>query len=231
MIGVTNAIFGYDNRPIVSVDRLEVRPGHCLGMFGPNGSGKTTLVRGLAGLLAPLSGSVQRQSELRIGYVQQHRSIELHWPMTALDAASMAVSARTRCGWISREHRRRIVEHLSVLEAIDLADRPFASLSGGQQQRVLLAGALSALPQLLILDEPTDGLDVRSRRILLRVLRDAATRGLATIMISHAIDDIATLSDEVAWFQEADLPGQPTRVELVPVDELVRRVMNMRQSA
>jgi ABC-type sugar transport system ATPase subunit len=66
---------------------------------------------------------------------------------------------------------------------------------------------------------------------LLRALRDAAKLGLATIMISHAIDDIAVLSDEVAWFQEADLPGQPTRVELVPVNELVQRVMKMRQSA
>src|SRR5204862_1990255 len=98
---------------------------------------------------------------------------------------------------------------MQTLEVDDLAHRSFSSLSGGQQQRVLLAGALAADPQLLILDEPTEGLDVRSRRILIRALRDAASGGLATIMISHAIDDVSSLSDEVAWFHDAESPGEP----------------------
>src|SRR5689334_15133805 len=85
LIRARSVVFGYGGRPIVRADDLAIHAGHCLGMFGPNGSGKTTLVRGLAGLIQPMSGSVKRQPNLRIGYMQQHRSMELHWPMTALD--------------------------------------------------------------------------------------------------------------------------------------------------
>ena len=230
-IRVENAVFGYAGRPVVHIRELALHPGRCMGMFGPNGSGKTTLVRGVSGLLAPMRGKVERTVGLRIGYLQQHRAMELHWPMTALDAAALAVSARARFGWMSRGAIDIVRRSMGDLEVDDLASRGFASLSGGQQQRVLLAGALAAEPQLLILDEPTEGLDVRSRRILIRRLREAAANGLSTIMISHAIDDLAALSDEVAWVHEAADAGEPNPVEVVPVSALLERVTAMRQSA
>ncbi|HWB18801.1 MAG TPA: ATP-binding cassette domain-containing protein [Phycisphaerales bacterium] len=231
VVEAKNAVFGYQGRAIVRVECLQVHAGQCLGVFGPNGSGKTTLVRGLSGLIPPMAGSVQRSGTLRMGYVQQHRSMDLQWPMTALDAASIAVSSRRPFGWMSSHARRGIVEAMVTLEVSDLSERHFASLSGGQQQRVLLAGALAAQPELLILDEPTEGLDVRSRRILLRALSEAEKNGLATIMISHAIDDLASLSDEVVWFHEGEHEGEPSRVEVMAVDSLVERVLKLRQTA
>src|SRR5881394_869154 len=99
LIDVESAAFGYEGRAVVRVEKLEVRAGRCLGIFGPNGSGKTTLVRGVTGLLAPLSGQVRRNESVRIGYVPQHRAIEMHWPMSGRDIATLGVSARRRFGW------------------------------------------------------------------------------------------------------------------------------------
>jgi ABC-type multidrug transport system ATPase subunit len=119
---------------------------------------------------------------------------------------------------------------MRLLEVEDIAPRPLASLSGGQQQRLLLAGALAAEPQLLVLDEPTEGLDVRSRRIFLRALRGAAADGLSTIMISHTIDDLIALCDEVAWFHAAENPQSTSTVEMVAPAALAERVAAIHQT-
>src|SRR4051812_37676651 len=149
LVEARNAVFGYGKRPVVRLDALALHEGRSLGIFGPNGSGKTTLVRGLTGLLAPLEGSVTRRSGLRFGYLPQYRAIDLNWPMTGLDAASIATSARTRGGWIGRARRGMILSMMRRLGVEPLAPRSFAKLSGGQQQRVLLAGALASDPQIL----------------------------------------------------------------------------------
>jgi ABC-type Mn2+/Zn2+ transport system ATPase subunit len=229
LVEVKDAVFGYSNRPIVEVGELRVQPGGRLGMFGPNGCGKTTLVRGLTGLLPPMRGRVVRQGGLRVGYLPQRRTTDMHWPMSGADAASMALSARRRCGWIGAGDGL-IDQKTRMLEVQDLLERPLSSLSGGQQQRLLLAGALAAEPQLLVLDEPTDGLDVRSRRSFLAALRRAAAEGLTTIMISHAIDDLVALCDEIAWFHLAEDAGAPNRIEIVPAAALAERAVALHRT-
>src|SRR5689334_2768014 len=104
LVEITGATFGYQRRPVVRVESLALHAGRCLGVFGPNGAGKTTLVRGMTGLLAPMTGSVRRggNDSLRFGYLAQHRAMELHWPMTGFDAAAMALSAARRLGRIRR---------------------------------------------------------------------------------------------------------------------------------
>src|SRR5207302_10678804 len=117
-----------------------------------------------------------------------------------LDAAAMAVSAVRFLGRIGRKDATRVREAMTRMDVHALARRPFAKLSGGQQQRLLLAGALAAEPTVLVLDEPTDGLDVRSRQTLLSLLRDlTAAGGLCTAIISHEVEDLLYLCDEVAW--------------------------------
>ena len=100
LIDVLDAEFGYGQRAIVRAGSLCVEAGRCLGLYGPNGVGKSTLVRGMVGLLLPLVGRVQRRPGLRIGYVPQHRAMELHWPMTGEDVASLAISAHRLFGWV-----------------------------------------------------------------------------------------------------------------------------------
>jgi ABC-type Mn2+/Zn2+ transport system ATPase subunit len=229
LIEVNEAVFGYGGRAVVRIERLVVARGQCLGIFGPNGSGKTTLVRGITGLLSPMAGqvahsSIKAESSLRIGYLPQHRNIELHWPMTALDAASLAISARRLFGWIGsrnddvlRMMRRLGIEHL--------AHRPFAALSGGQQQRVLLSGALAGNPTILVLDEPTEGLDVRSTQELLDLLREFINEGMAMMIISHEADDLVQVSREIAWLHPAQQQGEPSTVEIVTPEALGEAIL------
>jgi ABC-type Mn2+/Zn2+ transport system ATPase subunit len=235
LVEVRGATFGYGERPVVRVDELHLRAGRSLGIFGPNGAGKTTLVRGVTGLLPPMAGEVIRNPPAdlrdaepgpRFGYLPQHRTMELHWPMSGLDAAAMASSARGRLGRITRDNERRIHDAMRRLGVADLARRPFSRLSGGQQQRLLLAGALAAEPNILVLDEPTDGLDVRSRETLLSLLRDlTAAGGLCTAIISHEVEDLLSLCDEIAWLHAADDPDHPSRVEVIAPERLAERML------
>lgn len=236
LIEVEDAVFGYGSKPVVRVERLALARGQCLGIFGPNGSGKTTLVRGITGLLPPLAGKVShepghdatsgRHAGLRISYLPQHRAIELHWPMSALDAAGLATSARRLFGWMGRKCDE-VLAMMRRLQIDHLAARPFASLSGGQQQRVLLAGALSSEPTVLVLDEPTEGLDVRSTQELLDVLREFTVEGLGMMIISHEADDLMQVAREIAWLHPAPVQGEPSRVEIVAPAELGERIMRV----
>jgi zinc transport system ATP-binding protein len=184
----------------------------------------------MTGLLAPMQGTVERAPDLRIGYLPQNRALELQWPMTGLDAASLAVSARFPLGRIDRRARHEILDSMSRLDVKDLAHRAFAKLSGGQQQRLLLAGALAAGPQAIVLDEPTDGLDVRSRHALLVLLQGLVRQGLATVIISHEVEDLMFLADSVAWLHPAQAPDEPSRVEILPPQSLAERILHARQA-
>jgi ABC-type Mn2+/Zn2+ transport system ATPase subunit len=236
LIEVDNATFGYGGRAVVRVEHLELHSSTCLGIFGPNGSGKTTLVRGITGLLRPMSGQVIHASStsahrpMRIGYLPQHRNIELHWPMTALDAASLAISARRWLGWVGP--RTKDVLAMMIRLGVDhLAAQPFASLSGGQQQRVLLSGALAGDPTVLVLDEPTEGLDVRSTQELVDLLRQFVAEGLAMMIISHEADDLVQVSGKVAWLHPARQQGEPNRVEIVAPQALGEAILSAARRA
>ena len=229
-ISVEAASFGYSGRPVVRVDHLRLRPGLCLGIFGPNGAGKTTLVRGTTGLLPPLSGQVRRGPDVRIGYLPQHRAMELHWPMSALDAASLAVSSRLWLGWV-RGTGAKVRDGMRTLGVDHLARRPFSKLSGGQQQRLLLAGALADEPDVLVLDEPTEGLDVKSRQVFLSALRDATAGGLCTVIISHDVEDLLFLCDRIAWLHPADDADAASHVEDVAPDVFAGRVVSAKKAS
>jgi len=228
LIELRQCVFGYGGVPIVQVDDLQLLAGQSLGVFGPNGCGKTTLVRGIIGLLAPLEGAVQRASGLRFGYLPQQRAMGLDWPMSGLDAAAMAVSAQRRFGWLGHA-ASRLRPQLRLLDVEDLAPRPFAKLSGGQQQRLLLAGALAADPQVLVLDEAAEGLDVGSRQVFLGALRQATAGGLCVVSITHNIEDVMALCDHVAWVHLSEVPSQPNCVEMISPSAFGERVLAARR--
>ena len=247
LIEVPHAVFGYGKRAVVRVDNLRLAEGRSLGLFGPNGSGKTTLVRGLMGLLPPMEGQVLRRPpaadsanasalsyepariKLDFGYLPQHRALDQNWPMSGLDAALMAISAQKR-GWIGRDSKK-VRAAMATLGVEDLAGRSFSGLSGGQQQRLLLAGAVACDPRILVLDEPTEGLDVRTRKILLEFLRRALGRGLCTVIISHDVQDILQACDEVAWLHPGEDQEQPSTVEMITPDDLAERVARARRAS
>jgi zinc/manganese transport system ATP-binding protein len=198
----------------VRVEQLGLRPGRCLGVFGPNGSGKSTLLGGIAGILKPLSGMVDRAPDVQLAYLPQLRTIDPSWPMTAFDAAAMPASSLSLWGRVGGRRRQAIRERLRALAVDDLARRPFRTLSGGQQQRVLLAGVLATRPDVLLLDEPTDGLDLQSRDRFVSALRAAKDVGLCVVLITHDPDELELLADDVAHLHPAPDPQHPSRVEM-----------------
>ncbi len=167
---------------------LRVTKGEIVTILGPNGSGKSTLLRALLGILPVSHGRVSRSPGLRIGYVPQKLHIDRTMPMTARR-------------FLSLPHRHSRADSDAALARVgvpEVADRPMAGLSGGQFQRVLLARALLTKPDLLVLDEPTQGLDQPGEAAFYRLIEEVRRdTGAAVLMVSHDLHVVMSASDRV----------------------------------
>ncbi len=176
---------------------LEIGDRDFLGVIGPNGGGKTTLLKILLGLLVPGHGTVkvfgQSPSRVRqrVGYVPQHAAIDPSVPATALDVVLMGRLRLSSWGpTFSSAHRAAAADALALTGTLDLAERPIAELSGGQRQRVLIARALAAEAELLLLDEPTQGVDLHREREVLELL-EQLNETMPIVMVSHDVHLVA----------------------------------------
>jgi ABC-type Mn2+/Zn2+ transport system ATPase subunit len=191
---------GYGKRPILSDVDFTVPEGDFLGVVGPNGSGKTTMLRALLGTLRPLAGEVRRAPGIRFGYVPQRDQVDYGFPLKVVDVVMMGRYDRIGLGRrptsSDREAAHTALEHVGIG---DLANRQLASLSGGQRQRTLIARALVGQPNVLILDEPTNGMDLVSTTQILGLARELHERDrLTVIMVSHALNEVANYVDRIA---------------------------------
>ncbi len=183
---------------LASVD-LDLPTGHLLGILGPNGGGKTTLLRVLLGLEPADSGSVSVLGEppgrtRRIGYVPQAPRFDFRFPATVRDLVTLGLPPRS-----GRDGDARVTAVLEQIGLTPLADRPAGHLSGGEKQRIFLARALVRRPRLLLLDEPTLGIDVGALDRFLHFLSDIRKeQEMSVIMVSHDFSVITTHADEVA---------------------------------
>ncbi|RCK79068.1 MAG: Zinc ABC transporter, ATP-binding protein ZnuC [Candidatus Ozemobacter sibiricus] len=207
---------GYPGRPVVEGVTFDLPLGSALGLVGPNGSGKTTLLRTLLGLLPPLAGRLDRPGARPggVGYVPQQGAIDELFPFTVRDIVEMGLAARHSAWWGPAAAWR--AEAQAALAAVGLADqagRLFRELSGGMKQRALVARALAGRPDLLVLDEPTRGLDLGQTATLLRLLDQLRRdRGLTTIMVSHVLSDVLEHTDQLLLLHEGRVAFQgPTR--------------------
>jgi ABC-type Mn2+/Zn2+ transport system ATPase subunit len=201
LVALEGAAIGYGRAALLRGVSLEVAPADFLAVVGPNGGGKTTLVRTLLGVLPVLGGRRVARSGVRVGYVPQRDHVDAHWPLTVADVALMGRYRLVRGGRSPGDADRDAVRAaLARVGIADLARRSFRTLSGGQRQRTLIARALAADPELLVLDEPTSGMDPSAELDAMDVLRDLhRAGGLAVVMISHRLEAVANYARRLAF--------------------------------
>ncbi|EIX1533726.1 zinc ABC transporter ATP-binding protein ZnuC [Cronobacter sakazakii] len=188
LVSLQNVSVSFGQRRVLSDISLTLTGGRILTLLGPNGSGKSTLVRVVLGLVAPDEGVIKRERQLRIGYVPQKLHLDATLPLTV--SRFMRLRPRTR--------KADILPALKRVQAGHLIDAPMQKLSGGETQRVLLARALLNAPQLLVLDEPTQGVDVNGQVALydlINQLRNELNCGV--LMVSHDLHLVMAKTDEV----------------------------------
>jgi len=181
----------YDGPPVLADVDLTVSAGTFSGIVGPSGSGKTTLLRAVLGTAPVVTGTVWREPGVAMGYVPQVETVDWNFPVTVAEAVLMARTRGRRLPWASRAEKREVADVLARLGIGDLGRRHIRHLSGGQQQRVFIARALLGRPGVLLLDEPTSGVDVRTRHDVLHLLADLNAQGLAIVLTTHDLNGIA----------------------------------------
>jgi len=221
LLALGDVSFGYDGRPILQHLTFTIERGEFLALLGPNGAGKTTLLRGLLGLIPVLAGELRRGLDRRApppGYVPQRDTLDPIFPLSALEVVLMGTYARLPpLRPVGRRERRRAAECLAQVGLAALAPHPFWSLSGGQKQRVLIARALAAEPELLLLDEPTAGVDPgASAAIMETITRLNRERGLTVVLVTHHLRLLRPVVQSVIWVESGSATKGPPEVMLAP---------------
>ncbi len=195
-------------REVLSGVTLRLGPGEIVTVIGPNGSGKSTLLRAMLGIERLAAGQVTRKPGLRLGYVPQRLAIDRTMPMTA--ARFLSLPRKVSPGETARS--------LTRVGVPAVADQQMTSLSGGQFQRVLLARALLNAPELLILDEPTQGLDQPGEAAFYRLIEEVRRdTGAAVLLVSHDLHVVMAASDRVVCLNgHVCCEGAPQVVSAAP---------------
>jgi manganese/zinc/iron transport system ATP- binding protein len=222
VVEVEDLTVAYDTKPILWDIDLKIPKGKLMAIVGPNGAGKTTLIRTMLGLLTPISGSVRfinggddvHALRNRIGYVPQSGSVDWDFPATVLDVVLMGTYGKL--GWIKRPGKaqaRLAHEALARVGMEEYASRQISQLSGGQQQRVFLARALAQQAEVYFMDEPFKGVDVKTEKAIIQLLKELKEQGRTVVVVHH---DIQTVADYFDWVTLINLRV----VASGPVDEV-----------
>jgi zinc transport system ATP-binding protein len=209
LVDINGLNFSYGRHSVLSGIDLQVNPGTTLGLIGPNGGGKTTLMRLLLGVLEPTAGSVRiaglapgkaiARGDV-IGYLPQNPPTSSRLPLSVRQVVRLGLAGKTG---VLRSYARDDLEFAdSLLErvgVVDMADRPISALSGGELQRVYIARALAPRPRLLLLDEPTTGIDRGGQHRFIDFIQGLkAQLGLTIVFVSHDLRAVSSISDRIA---------------------------------
>jgi zinc transport system ATP-binding protein len=223
-IEIERVSFSYDGLPVLDDVSFTVPRQDFTSLVGPNGGGKTTLIKLMLGLLQPQQGVVRIFGERpervrhRIGYVPQYFNFDALFPIRVQDVVLMGELHESRwLGPYRRREREAASDALREVDLVALRDRPFFALSGGQRQRVLVARALVSRPELLLLDEPTANLDVRSENEVYDLIR-ALSRRLTVVLATHdigfvsaAVKSVVCVKNTVVVHPTSELTGELIR--------------------
>jgi zinc transport system ATP-binding protein len=209
IVDISGVDFAYAGQLVLKQIDLRIEQGSTVGIIGPNGGGKTTLVRLVLGLIQPTRGTIRiqgmmpRQAVRRgdvIGYLPQNPRVPDDFPLNVRQVVRLGLVGKTG---MLRPHAQadldfaeRMMDRVGIIE---LADQPVGELSGGQLQRVLIARALAAKPKLLLLDEPTTGIDRSGQQRFIEFLTNLKQElGLTLVMVSHDLRAVTAMSDRIA---------------------------------
>ena len=199
LVDITDVSSGYAGSPAIEDVSLKIWPGQFVAVVGPNGGGKTTLLRTILGAVPLMRGRVAIRGETvegaalkRVGYVPQLETIDWNFPITVEEVLLMGLFRKNH--WLKRikkEDLKKIDALLDRLNLTGLGKRHIRELSGGQQQAVFLGRALLGEPDLILLDEPTAGLDIRSRDDVIHFLHEINHQGVAIVITAHDLNWVA----------------------------------------
>lgn len=203
IVELRDVSFGFGRTPVLEQIDLHLHPGQLAALVGPSGAGKTTLLKLVLGLLKPTRGEVRLHSRILSGpahgvaYVPQVETVDWSFPVTAEQVVLMGRTQRAGLWpWPPAAVRAQAKSIMERLEIDHLAKRHIRDLSGGEQQRVFLARALISEPELLVLDEPTSGVDMRTAENVLHMLADLNREGITILMTTH---DLNAAAAHVPW--------------------------------
>jgi ABC-type Mn2+/Zn2+ transport system ATPase subunit len=224
---------GYSRFPIVSEISIGMRSGELLILIGTNGSGKSTILKTMAGLLQPINGNIQilgnKTGALpkRVAYLPQHPVSTHTLPLRVRDVVAMGRFAHLGLFKKPNSHDSQIVESSMQLTGIRLqANEPIRDLSGGQQQRAHLAQVLTRRAEVLLLDEPTAGLDLNGRKLVADLIASERARGVTVVMATHELKDAESATTVMLLAQRVVSIGKP---EIALRDEYLRECFGFTQ--
>ncbi|MFQ5597878.1 MAG: metal ABC transporter ATP-binding protein [Nitrospiria bacterium] len=199
LVNFTNVSCGYQKKVVFRDLNFQIYSHQFAGLVGPSGAGKSTLLKAILGIAPLLSGSISVSNTRvngkvppQIGYVPQIETVDWDFPVTVTQVVAMGLYRMSRkLPWLTREEKRRITRLLERLDIGHYAQRQIKRLSGGEQQRVFLARALIGNPKLLILDEPTSGVDVKTQHAILHLLGEINRSGVTILLTTHDLNAVA----------------------------------------
>lgn len=211
-----DVVFGYGDEPVIDRLSLDIEAGQFIGITGPNGAAKTTLLKLMLGLLRPWSGTVSlnRQlaadGKLEIGYVpQQVASFNAGFPSKVIELVRSGCYGRLGLFRRFTKEQEALVERcLRQVDMWEYRDRRIGELSGGQKQRICIARALVQQPQVLVLDEPTTGMDLESRIGFYKLMRHyVSAHGRTVIMVTHGLEETSSYLDSLISLERKEQEG------------------------
>lgn len=206
LIELKNLSFGYDNHIVLKDMNMTIEENDFVCIVGPNGSGKSTLIKGILGLIKPFKGKViyHNLKQNFIGYMPQETKIDSNFPASVYEIVLSGTLNRLGLKSFYTKKEKEIADNnLKILGIEKLKDKNFCDLSGGQRQKVLLARSLCATSKLLILDEPSNNLDTKSKQELYKTIIDLnKNHNITVIMITHDLDHDNLIGNKILSLRE-----------------------------